>query len=432
MDNLDTAISERFALFQKVRTDRSYDKSFVIDYLSSAFSENSNVYEFHIPSNSSNYIDLFNSTIQFKFTIVNEDGSPIDWTVEPIPSISYCNNIGHTMFRTGELTLNNMSLASDHMSYRCMFKALTEKSPTLLESEGTNAAFYLDNGSFKLAGPVAVASNAGAFYRTNLLSESNDGVEVLGHIKDMFDLAEQKKLIPSGVNLILRLYPHGEQFVLLNGEATRKFKFKMLNIKFFVTYVNPAPGLAVALEDQFLHSNALLPYIKHDFRVYSISAGSTSLELNNMFAGKIPSKLTLAFVEQDNYTGTEKKNPFYFEHLDISNISLCLNGSTLCPQYVCNFEDANYTQAMLASMESAGADGTVINRSLYKEGHTVFKYLIDASVNIPDLLPRYVNGDTRLSVTFSKPTPTEMSLILMCERPAILKVTKSRLVTLEE
>ena len=87
---------------------------------------------------------------------------------------------------------------------------------------------------------------------------------------------------------------------------------------------------------------------------------------------------------------------------------------------------------MLASMESAGADGTVINRSLYKEGHTVFNYLIDASVNIPDLLPRYVNGDTRLSITFSKATTTEMSLVLMCERPAILKITKSRLVTLEE
>jgi len=63
-----------------------------------------------------------------------------------------------------------------------------------------------------------------------------------------------------------------------------------------------------------------------ELKVFTFSAGSKSLSIDNAVMGPITKRLLFTMVKNADFIGTGDTNPFKFQHYDISDFSLFLNG----------------------------------------------------------------------------------------------------------
>ena len=66
--------------------------------------------------------------------------------------------------------------------------------------------------------------------------------------------------------------------------------------------------------------------------------------IDQPFGMVIPERLILLIVEMDSFSGRTNQNGLYFEHCDISNLHMTVNGNTLY-NISTNFPENNYSQS---------------------------------------------------------------------------------------
>ena len=431
---MDSVISNRFSIFKDPVTDYSAERYFVYEYLPNVFSPESNYVEFQLSGSSDSFYDLYNSRIQFEAEILNEDGSPLDWTDDSNrPNITFINDLGNTIYNHGEIVMNNQSFQNSYMAYRSILKTLLETKTSYLEGAGTNSLFYQDTNDFDGSNSIAAATNIGAFKRQKIVEETSP-VQLTGDVRNIFDIADQTRLIPSQTKMTIRLYLNADNFILLNGDTSKQYITRVSKFKLFMPFIQPRPALSATIEAKFQEKEAKFPYMKHDFRVFSLTTGQTSAELNNIFSGQIPSKIFVMIVRQSNLSGNVEYNPFYFHHCDVKSMSLCINGFSSCPTIMTDFSKGNFAQPMhsLVQLGAQVEDGTLITRSNYGKGYSLWVYNLDHNLSHQNLTPTVQKGDARLSLTFGTPLPGEFSVLIVGRRPCIAKVNKDRNYTIEE
>jgi len=63
-----------------------------------------------------------------------------------------------------------------------------------------------------------------------------------------------------------------------------------------------------------------------ELKTFTFSAGSKSLSIDNAVLGPVPKRLLFTVVKNADFKGTMDTNPYKFQHYDISEFSLFVNG----------------------------------------------------------------------------------------------------------
>ncbi|XP_035232763.1 uncharacterized protein F54H12.2-like [Stegodyphus dumicola] len=214
------------------------------------------------------------------------------------------------------------------------------------------------------------------------------------------DLFHQERLMLNLVDLKLKLIRSKPEFCLM-GENS--YKILIQHASLFVRKVRVNPAVTLAHAKSLEKTSAKYPINRVLCKIYSIPQGNMSFVQDNIFAGQMPKRLVLAFVDNDALNGTYKKSPFEFKHYHMNFISVYMDGQPV-PYHPLepNFENNTFIRAYQSLFLSGEERGHYLSRSEYANGYSFFVYDLSPDLCNGEHLNLVRHSNLRLEVKFSK------------------------------
>ena len=158
--------------------------------------------------------------------------------------------------------------------------------------------------------------------------------------------------------------------------------------------------------------------------------------MENIFAGILPKRLIIGFVEENAYAGDPKLDPYHFEHLNINQISLNIDGNTIPSiPYQPDFPN-NCMREFVNLFRVLGQDEGIPQLDLsyddYKSKKTLFAFdlggPLGGEAGSLSLLRR---GAIRLEVRFASETTKQYKIIVFGQFDNLISIDKDRNVFLD-
>ena len=162
------------------------------------------------------------------------------------------------------------------------------------------------------------------------------------------------------MKIVLKFHPSSNKFALMTGDSEH-YKVSITSAVLKVCHVKVSDAVIVAQNEALNLSPALYPYWKSNFKTISIPSGVSTVTSDDIFHGEVPSKLVLAMVKTQAFSGDYGLNPFNFVHSNVNWIELSVDGPSGQPLKP-NFETGDYTSSFLSIFfnnypHHDGADG---------------------------------------------------------------------------
>jgi hypothetical protein len=197
-------------------------------------------------------------------------------------------------------------------------------------SQAQTSLFFKDQ-------PGATTTNSGYKFRKAYVQESEIS-ELCDKLK--IDLSKQHRYILNDTNLSVVLTRASDAFALeypdpalvthADGSTTqpdpKNPKIRILDASLFVRKKILYPSVVLA-HQKFMNEGetAKYPFKNCSIKSFTIPSSNQSFTEENLFQGKVPSKIVLGLVPNAAFTGNYKSNPLYFEHHGISQISVSVD-----------------------------------------------------------------------------------------------------------
>ncbi len=196
-----------------------------------------------------------------------------------------------------------------------------------LECAGANFMYYKDTAGamdtidLKETTPAATA-NLGLVERW-LRTKEGGLVEIQTPL--MLDICEMDQYLCSNVGVKITLYPSENNFALMSSSATQFYKHQIDTAILHWQYIQPTAAIALRHSKQIASIGAYYSFPRSSIKSFSVPKGQKSWQIDSLFT-EIPHTLYVCFVHSDAFVGDAKKNPWNFLHLDLSGITLYVEG----------------------------------------------------------------------------------------------------------
>ena len=172
----------------------------------------------------------------------------------------------------------------------------------------------------------------------------------------------------------------------MSGEANPSYKVKLISAFLLVSKVQLSPSVFLAHAKALESGLGKYPIKRVVSKTYTIPAGNLDGNHEKLFAGQLPSRLVIGYVDNDAFNGNYVNNPFNFKHYSLNQISLHLDKHTqpvkpLKP----NFNNHQYIQTFMSLFSATGKENwpkATISRAKTTPTATPYMYALDLS---PDL-----------------------------------------------
>ena len=413
--------SENVNLFSVPATDTSLDQIIYKDFNpTSQVSPDSNIC-FSYSGSTNLYMDLKRSSILVKAKILDDEGKAV--TEQPVTLA----NLGLvSCFKQCDLALNQKIISTNiatNYAYKGMIDTLTKFSSGPKETVLQNSMFFKDSASANSKNVCSPDYNTG-FTDRQRHTRNGQIITMVGGI--MTDVCQMDRYILNGVNIDITLYQSGDSFRLLAADG-KKYRLHIIDCQLRLCLVKLNTGIILAHSKQLEKRNALYPYLNSDLRVFNISKGAYQFRIDDIFNNLIPSRLIIAMVSSEAYSGAFAHSPYYFQSFNCRRINFGVDGeSRPCPPIQINSNDC--VQAYRTLFENVGnlssKEGCDISQFEYMGGN--FLCIFDVDSHHGDYLNMKRTGHTSLEIDFSVPTPENVSIICYGSFPSMFQIDKAR------
>ena len=113
---------------------------------------------------------------------------------------------------------------------------------------------------------------------------------------------------------------------------------------------------------------------------FIVSAGNPSLRKDNLFNGLVPKTFVFGLVESEAFNGALKKNPYNFQHFNVSSIGITVNGEEMPfkPLQLSYGAAPKYIEAFSTLFSGTGKmyhnTGNDISRDEFPKGYAVYAF----------------------------------------------------------
>ena len=448
-------------LFDVPPTQTAVDKSYDVEFLPMSAIRESGVVEFYVPASSEDYIDLKNSKLYIKAKVVREDLTDIGARV-----VAPVNNLLQSMWSNVELLINDRLITHSNNvhGYVSMLSHLIHDSHESLESERQMQFLYKDTpGQMDVVDaryPNILNLIPGYSWRPRVVPadgnqlpveqigadvlSGNNGLhdrwkqtrasqvfELLGPVR--LDLFEQLRCLPNGINLKLRLHPQKRSFTLMaNGEE--QYRIQIQAASFIVRKIKPSPGVLLSHADALKLKPAHYPLLRKECKSFAIPQGLAQFKQDNIFLGQLPSRIVIAMVDADAFSGNYEKNPFNFKHYNASLVQLYADGEPVRSRaFRPNMEENCYVESYnsLFRDKMDGDTGSIIKFEEWSRGYALFSFKLNADVDCDDHTSLIKHGNLRVEVQFDTALAQAIQLLVYAEFDNILKIDDDRQVLID-
>ena len=278
------------------------------------------------------------------------------------------------MWSSVDIKMNNNLVSESGTNY--MYKALIEALLTYDENtkkiQLSNEGFTGDSGDFTQINPDSPPYNHGLKVCHQWFKDFAV-VEFVGPL--MADICNQDRLILPGVDIDIKLWPTRDEFWVITHPLGLRCKLLIDEIYLNVCKVNVSPEVMMSHDAALEIVDSIYPFARTDIRTFNIAEGNFGMNIEDIWQGKVPSKLVVALVKSQAYNGDYHLNPFHFEHFNVSDIGFFVNGeATPCPAYKLDLENGIYLQGLNSLYKITGKtmenSDIGITRETYQQGYT--------------------------------------------------------------
>ena len=305
------------------------------------YSSKQGPWQYHSPQDDKHFIDLNTLTWNGKIRVINKKDPSIPViTANETKDItcSVVNNFIHSTVSKITYQLNDFQMgdsAPKSYSYRAYMDNLLSFSKGAKEQSLKYHGFEQDTpGSFEDVNKLQASNkNEGFKKRSELFCTDN---YFHFSVKLRIDLANIDQFLQPGVQLRFEIERNSDAFALLSDvgdEVTFEFEMKDSTIEF--DKMIPTPDYLNHFEKNILEEPLIYSYDKSQIHYFPYPANVNDLSIYSMFhTDKLPSYLVFGLVDNDAFDGSVSKNPYNFQHFDLKEFYLLVNGNSVPTQPV--------------------------------------------------------------------------------------------------
>lgn len=388
--------------------------------------------EFNIKGSSEEYIDLSKTTMFLSAQVTTADGEPLGDGLKT----GVINYLASTMFSQLDTYLNEKPISSSaqYYPYRAMIDLLLSYGQEAKKTQFQSALYFKDKaGKMDNVDPTDADGNTGLAARYQYTKQSRT-FDVMTRVHS--DIFMQDRYMLSLVDVKLVFSRSRPQFCMLSSEAAGDYKIKLLKAGLFVYKVKINPAVLIAHSKCLSSGTAKYPICRSEIKTFTIGAGYSTIALDHLILGQIPTQLVFCMVQSQALTGHLRKNPFNFHHFDLSYIALTVDGRhvpfrPLKPRLggvgSQSFARAYQTLFMGTSRQyhDSGCD---IDANDFLNGYFMLVYDLtpDMSGAANSHWTLMKTGSARLELEFATPLPETVSVIAYCSYHNLIEITERR------
>lgn len=380
-----------------------------IEYVPNASPLDAQVITFNI-GGGDEFIALDETEVEVGIRILKEDGSNLT-AADKVGCINY---ILQSLWKNIEVILNGTSISynGSNQSLRAYLETVLSMETVATKSWLQSSGYHKDTaGKMDMADPNPTDSstaNKGLKERAEYTNESQLLV-MRGKIHG--DIFNQSKPLIDHVKMTLKFTRNSDSFILMSSMPNAKYKVKIEHMFVVVT------KLIVEAKVENDVRNEVIPYslTRVIQAEHTIPAGVTQHAVNELFHGDLPSKVVLCIVDHAALSGDYTKNPFNFQHFNISEISLKNSGALVDGRPLkFNFEKNKFLDGYWGMFRGLDkrfrSEGNDIQLRDYKNGFAI--YVFDLSPSLSGGQYTDPKKDGRLTVHLQFARNTTKPLIL--------------------
>ena len=402
------ALDPGVCLFSPVKVDVGTKREYTELYYPISSLANDKCVEFGIFQTSTLYFSLQKCVLRLKLKIVTNDGS----SVKPTDLVGYVNSPLNSIWRNIDVLIQQQPMSPGigyNIAYKGIIDQLVYTPTTHLNSVGATEGFYYDTAGYHDKLEFADSGvNKGLLERFQFTKDGNEmWVEgPLAH--DFFSL---KNYLPSGIAVLIRLYPHSPAFPLLNAMETDTYKIEVTDAVLAMRVVEPTSSTITAHNQILADHPGIFHYDRSIIRCYTVPVNVSTWAIHQVFTDEIPHEVVVAVLDSDRYLGGEKLNPFLFGTHNVNFISFAAEGYHTIT-YVMDFakhQYANVYRALYEVDDGRISPGGAISYTDFPKGYVLYRFRLAPLSNERSSRLKY--GNTTLTLTFSSPTTKSLTIL---------------------
>jgi hypothetical protein len=142
----------------------------------------------------------------------------------------------------------------------------------------------------------------------------------------------------------------------------------------------------------------------------------------------MPSRVVLGFLNNSDYDGSFKTNPFHFRHLDVTHLSLKISSRSVpySSGIEMDYENNCFLQAYHTLFQNIRESSNGLSYDDYKNGYTLYAFDLSPDMCSGEHFSIFKDGCLDLDIDFKKSMSTSITTIFYLEFDNLLEVTKQR------
>ena len=172
------------------------------------------------------------------------------------------------------------------------------------------------------------------------------------------DLTFQERAMVGSTKLVIRMITHNPNFYL-EVKAGYTVKVEFIDPHLEIHRARVTDLLIKGHKAALAHGTAKYPICRSEVIPFNIAKGYVDFMQDNLICGQIPRRIFAAFVSNEAFLGSYKKNPFYFEHCYISYFTISIDGKHYPGiPYKPDFKKDKYGREHTSLFQVLGQNGT--------------------------------------------------------------------------
>ena len=376
--------------------------------------------------------DLKNSFMVVRAQLTKGDGTSILNT-----DVSVINNALYSAFSQVDAVLDDKPISDSNpfLPYRCYLENLLGYDQSVHKGWMEKSSIFVKDTAGEFGVFAKTGNNQGLNARAGIFATSAQ-VDMMGRLP--LDIAHQEQFILDNSKLELRFIPSRDNFVLMSpaptgdGATQELYKLKIVEMKLYILTLEISDAVSLAISKMLETDNARWFINKTSLKIVTIPEGLSNIMQDNAFLGKLPKRLTIAFVTDASMAGGYQQNPFNFQHFGLSQLGLRVNGN-LVPNrpYTPDFTNNRYIREYMGLHE--GLRMLFTNRALditydeFRGGYAIFVFDLTQNKNGDPAPP--LTGTLRIEGKFSTALTATVQMILFAEFDAVIYKTKTEIIS---
>ena len=342
-------------------------------------------------------------------------------------NIALVNGLVNTLFKSMTVFINEKMIESNPLyNYTSYIKLLKSMNKDDIDTIGKCCYFYDDANNGEITKNYAAATFSTA---TNIESQlmtdlKSHGIDLCFPL--LLDIATLDMYLLDSVDVRIRMELANNRWLMKSDGDVGGVSLKVNKAKLWLDRVTPHYNALTALNQSLALKPVEYIFNKTLHKTYVVGSGENSIMVDQPFGMVVPEKLTMIIVNMNSYSGNNAQNGLYFDHANLSNVHITLNGNTV---YNINTDfPHSYSQCYYQVQKALGIDkNNLLTYDTFKNGRSVFMFNF---VNEPteEALPVESSASLRINLKFGQNLSTPHVIILLADTTGLLSIDSQRFV----